>query len=356
MVAKICKEVDAGSYEVWNSFNSSVYHQYDAVGADLAMTERTALLELAGRVKHDDAKRRGTHLNLATISESFEVEFGGRSRAQQASWLRTVIKWSKGGPECDGLRKRHGSRSHTRPNGIRIAEMEYTTRKGKKLFDPASLTTKGGRQTLIYDIMPQLRPKPPDDRKRSRRGPGTTTGQSAKRVRKDRERGQERRRISVGNEREMAREETSAQPKLKKKKKRRETANFFRTAREDRRGSEAARKKKKQETKKRNETEMAEDRREEERETKKRRTAAAEAVKAALRGRKVRHRLQKTNVDGEVKDTDGELWDDGEVSFRLRPEEAAEAHDRRERSHSGAKEASEARKQGEWIGSLGMTN
>jgi len=112
---------------------------HDAVGADLALTERTALLELAGLVKFDDAKRRGTHLNLAIISESFEVEFGGRSRAQQTSWLdlRTVIKWSKGGPECDGLRKRHGTRSHNRPNGVRIAEMEYTSRKGKKLFDPA---------------------------------------------------------------------------------------------------------------------------------------------------------------------------------------------------------------------------
>jgi len=49
--AKIRKEVDAGSFEVWNSFNSSVHHQHDAVGADLVMTERTELLELAGRVK-----------------------------------------------------------------------------------------------------------------------------------------------------------------------------------------------------------------------------------------------------------------------------------------------------------------
>ena len=92
---------------------------------------------------------------------------------------------------------------------------------------------------------------------------------------------------------------------------------------------------------------MVEDRREETRETKKRRTAAAEAVKAASRGLKVRHRLQKMSVDGEAKDTDDERWDDGEVSFRLRSEEAAEAHDaggRRERSHSGAKEASEARR------------
>ena len=108
---------------------------------------------------------------------------------------------------------------------------------------------------------------------------------------------------------------------------------------------EAAWKKKKQEIMKRNETEMAEDRREEAREAKKRRTAAAGAVKAASRGRKVRHRLQKTSVDEEMKDTDGEVWTDGEVSFRLRPEEAAEAHDtggRRERSHS--EEASEARK------------
>ena len=39
---------DAGSFEVWNSFNSSVHHQHDAVGADLVMTERTELLELAG--------------------------------------------------------------------------------------------------------------------------------------------------------------------------------------------------------------------------------------------------------------------------------------------------------------------
>jgi hypothetical protein len=129
-----------------------------AVGA---MPERTELLELAGRVKFKDAKCRGTHRNLATISESFEVEFGGRSRAQQTSWLRTVIivirliKWSRGGPECDDLRKRHGSRSHTKPNGVRIAEMEYASRKGKKLFDPASLKTKGGRQMRISDVMPR---------------------------------------------------------------------------------------------------------------------------------------------------------------------------------------------------------
>ena len=63
----------------------------------------------------------------------------------------------------------------------------------------------------------------------------------------------------------------------------------------------------------------------------------------------MRHRLQKTSVDGEMKDTDGELWDDGEVSFRLQPEEAAELEapdtgGRRERSHSGANEASEARR------------
>ena len=79
MVAKIRKEVDTGSFEVY----SSVHHQHDSVGANLVLTERSALLELAGRVKFDDAKRRGTHLNLATISESFEVEFGGRSRAQE---------------------------------------------------------------------------------------------------------------------------------------------------------------------------------------------------------------------------------------------------------------------------------
>jgi len=344
MVAKIRKEVDAGSFEVY----SSVHHQHDSVGADLALTERSALLELAGRVKFDDAKRRGTHLNLATISESFEVEFGGRSRAQQTSWLRTVIKWSKGGPECDGLRRRHGTRSHSRSNGVRIAEMEYTSRKGKKLFDPASLRTKGGRQTLIYDIMPQLRPKPPEDRKRSRRGSGTLTDQSAKRVREDRERGRVRRRISVGNEREMARDEMNVQPKLKKKKKRRETMKFCRPVREDRRGSEATRETKKQEMKKR----MAEDRheaREEAREVKKRRPAAVEAVKAAMKGRRVRHRLLKTSVDRGMNDTDGDVWNDGEVSFlhEAQPGEAAEALDtggRRERSHSGAKEASEARK------------
>jgi len=166
--------------------------------------------------------------------------------------------------------------------------MEYTTRKGKKLFDPASLRTKGGRQTLIYDIMPQLRPKPPVDRRRSRRGSWTMTDQSAKRLREDRERGQVRRRISVGNEREMARGDEG---KRKKKKKKRESTKYFRPAREDRRGSEAERKKKKQEIMKRNEMEMAEDRREEARETKKR-TAAAEAVKAALRGRKVDLRVR----------------------------------------------------------------
>ena len=111
---------------------------------------------------------------------------------------------------------------------------------------------------------------------------------------------------------------------------------------------------------KKNVKEMAEDRREEEGESTKRRKAAAEAVKAASRGRKKWFRLQQQNADDERvtkkrrttkeglnADVDGERWDDGEVSFRLRPEEAAEAHDtggRRERSHSGAKEASEARK------------
>jgi len=35
----------------------------------------------------------------------------------------------------------------------------------------------------------------------------------------------------------------------------------------------------------------------------------------------------RRSVDGEMKDADGELWDDGEVSFRLQPEEAAEALD-----------------------------
>ena len=57
---------------------------------------------------------------------------------------------------------------------------------------------------------------------------------------------------------------------------------------------------KKQEMKKRNETEMAEDRleaREEAREVKKRRSAAVEAVKAAVKGRRVRHRLLKMSVD-----------------------------------------------------------
>ena len=50
-----------------------------------------------------------------------------------------------------------------------------------------------------------------------------------------------------------------------------------------------------------------------------------------------------------MNDTDGEVWTDGEVSFlhEAQPGEAAEAPDtggRRERSHSGANEASEARK------------
>jgi len=360
MVAKIRKEVDAGASEVWNSFNSSVHHKHDAVGEDMLLTERATLLDLAGRVKFADAKRRGTHLNLPTICESFEVEFGGRSRAQQTSWLRTVIKWSKGGPECDGLRKRHGSRSHNRTNGIRIAEMEYNTRKGKKLFDPAKLRTKGGRQTLIYDIMPQLRPKTLEVRKRSRNEPGTTSDQSAKSLRKDRERGQARRRIREGNDRDIARGVEGKRKKNKKRReKRRESTKFFRPVREDRRGSDEERKKKKQEIMKKNEKEMAEDRREEEWESTKRRKAAAEAVKAASRGRKKWFRLQQQNADDERvtkkrrttkaglnADVDGERWDDGEVSFSLRPEEAAEAHDAeglRERSHSGEKDASEAR-------------
>jgi len=125
---------------------------------------------------------------------------------------------------------------------------------------------------------------------------------------------------------------------------------FSRPVKEGRRGAEATREKKKQEMKKRNETEMAEDRLEEAREAKKRRTAAAEAVKAAVKGRRVRHRLLKIGVDRGMNGADGEVWSDGEVSFfhGAQPrEEAAEALDiggRRERRHSGAKEASETRK------------
>jgi hypothetical protein len=115
--------------------------------------------------------------------------------------------------------------------------MEYTTRKGKKLFDPASLRTKGGRQTVIYDIMPRLRilPKPSEERKRSRPGPGTRTDQSVKRAREDRDRGRIRRQISVENEREMARDEMRVQPKHRKKKERRETMKFSRPVKEGRR-------------------------------------------------------------------------------------------------------------------------
>ena len=66
------------------------------------------------------------------------------------------------------------------------------------------------------------------------------------------------------NKREMARDETSVQPKprkkKKKKKKRFETKKFFGPVHEGRRGPEATREKKKREMKKRNEMEMAEDR------------------------------------------------------------------------------------------------
>ena len=105
--------------------------------------------------------------------------------------------------------------------------------------------------------------------------------------------------------------------------------------------------------KKRNETEMAEDRLEaweEAREVQRRRSAAAEAMKAAVKGRRVRHRLLQMGVDRGMNGADGEVWSDGEVSFfhGAQPrEEAAEALDiggRRERRHSGAKEASETRK------------
>ena len=143
------------------------------------------------------------------------------------------------------------------------------------------------------------------------------------------------------NKREMARDETSVQPKPRKKKKSRETTKCYRPVHEGRRGPEATREKKKQEMKKRNETEMAEDRMEEARETKKRRTAAAEAVKAAMKGRRVRHRLLKIGADRGMNGADGEVWSDGEVSFfhGAQPrEEAAEALDiggRRERSRSG---------------------
>ena len=52
---------------------------------------------------------------------------------------------------------------------------------------------------------------------------------------------------------------------------------------------------------------------------------------------------------GAVREKSGNavIWDDGVVSFLVRPEEAAEAHDAeglRERSHSGEKDAGEARR------------
>ena len=80
--------MDAGSQEVWNSFNSSVHDQLNAVGPDLAMMERKELVELGGKGRYEDAKYHGKLGNLVTTSEAFEVEFGGRSRAQQTSWLR----------------------------------------------------------------------------------------------------------------------------------------------------------------------------------------------------------------------------------------------------------------------------
>ena len=78
-----------------------------------------------------------------------------------------------------------------------------------------------------------------------------------------------------------------------------------------------------------------------ERETKKRRT-----VKAGLKV-KLSPQEMSVDVDDEADDTDDERWDDGVVSFSMRPEEAAEAHDAeglRERSHSGEKDAGEARR------------
>ena len=163
---------------------------------------------------------------------------------------------------------------------------------------------------------------------------------SVEHAREDRERGRTRRRISAAeNIREMARDESSVKPKPKKKKKRRETMERH----EGRRGPDPD---EKREMKKRNEIEMANDRREaleDEREAKRRRLIAVDAVETVEKGRR---RLRRgTNA------AEGVAWNDGEVSFyhEALPErdEAAEARDsggRRERSQSGAKEASETRK------------
>jgi len=59
----------------------------------------------------------------------------------------------------------------------------------KKLFDPASLKTKGGRQTLISDVMPRLLPKPPGNRRRTRPGSGALIEPFVEHAREDREQG-----------------------------------------------------------------------------------------------------------------------------------------------------------------------
>ena len=86
----------------------------------------------------------------------------------------------------------------------------------------------------------------------------------------------------------------------------------------------------------------ADDERDDERETKKRRT-----TRVGFNARLNPQEEMNVDVDDEVHDTGDERWDDGEVSFLVRPEEAAEAHDAeglRERSHSGEKDAGEARR------------
>jgi len=84
----------------------------------------------------------------------------------------TVIKWSKGGPDCAELRKRHGPRNHTKQAGVRIASR-----------------------------------KPTQDRRRFRERPGTGAliEQSFANAREDREKGKARKRICRGLEVEGAR-------------------------------------------------------------------------------------------------------------------------------------------------------
>jgi len=111
----------------------------------------------------------------------------------------SVIKWSKGGPDCAELRKRHGPRNHTKQAGVRIASR-----------------------------------KPTQDRRRFRERPGTGAliEQSFANACEDREKGKPGSESAEVWKWRAREEEASAKDRRKKKTKSRETQGLLSCRRE----------------------------------------------------------------------------------------------------------------------------